>query len=1598
MFKKSWISKSLIILLVVVMFLFIINMFIKGTKATSLGEAQQALIDEAYAFYYRGHSLQYDSATISKITNKLGTDKVIMDRAAYFHQPEEATPQDIKYLFCSNFVNNVYYNTFVDSNNKNFEFLFNNESGNLQFMWYSSEMVDIANPDCINTTNNGTMNAGCHASSTSSAEYAYDAELAQYYKYFDYSSSITDSNYYGEGKQYASVKDAIKRLIQPGDFVAYKRESGGHVFLYLGDLDSNNQLIEQTDPGAGKTLESTADNYNYQYDTKREWTAEMNGTVEEHTLDYMLNKILPTDEAAYNKSKENNKRIVEISVIRPLNKVLKNGKYQISDTTNNRHNYPQLVRTKTASVNKYDSVNQGDTITYMITLENKSENKYNGITITDSVPNNTTFVSCTNNCNNNTPNWSNISMVAGQKTTYSYTVRVNNNVALGTEIVNNKTNVSGIKMNTITTTVNKTLTEAMKSQLIDKVNSLINNDYSDRCVSRHFIQDVYDDLGGFSNGIKLNSISAASLFNKFYTTVDSGEYTTITDGSNEYIVRNYSANYDSYYGKNPYYYVFNGYDDTSNNNEYKTMYVNGLFGGARAIGTKLEPPKHTYQYIYFDYRSLYYENNTLMVGDVIILMDKDAKEEIKAYFDETDSDTKRGLLQVADTVTMYLYLGDGKFATMYSMSAASVGSSNYSNSNRCKVTIFDNKTYRYSSNEWKQIDSSRLLSSLMGQNAFVVLRPSYAMSAPTASIATNSTLLSTGDSSNVTLTCTDATKYYWGNNANPSSSSFTNYSNPVEKTVTIGDSSKKYYLICKNGVGDISVNSVTNYKFNYMLLKTDTSYVSTNYATTSYDKVKEGYYLLHDGVASPLSSKIHIPEIPVGSSINNYKGISTGEPSDEIATLQNEITVNSESDNIYTLWFSRNYATIRYNVNGGTLTGGWNQTNDEGIILNAKGNVAAQYVRYEGNVSALYKTNSSTYINAIKNNYEIKKGFEWCTEPDGTGTCYNQSKSYGYDKFCNLLEGNCNITLYVNWRPVTYKIVLNNQGATSTGTTEVWYKYNTKVADDGTTCYFYTDSDVTSCLNNYMITKPERAGYTFGGYFTESNGEGVQYIGRSTGQFMGGLWKKKPEEINEDYTDTITLYAKWTPNVYKIVLDNQGATTNGTTAVWYKYKSSSPCYFYDDATATNCLAIGNNSYTITAPTKTGYTFGGYYTEANSNGTQYVTASSSFTNKIRNKLPNEINENYTDTITLYANWIPNTYKVVFNNQGGMTTGTTEVWYKYKTSSPCYYYIDSSTETCIPFGTTSYPKIEPPTKAGYTFAGYYTESDASGTQYITTGSYFTNSIWKNLPNEINSSYTDTVMLYAKWIPNIYHVILDNQEADNSGTIEAWYKYNTNKADNGTTCYFYTDSSATSCLANYTITMPQKDGYTFGGYYSGVNGTGIKYVGPSGKFANGLWKKQPNEINESYTDAVTLYAKWVEDTPEEFTISANNSSLDNVNRIIKRIIDGTTVETFMNGITTNGVNSTIIRNGQTLNNTDTIKTNDVLQITFNEEVYEYTLLVLKDVNADGIINKQDAIEMAKFIIDRASDIDFEYLLLGDLDNNGIISMNDVIHLLYD
>ena len=255
---------------------------------------------------------------------------------------------------------------------------------------------------------------------------------------------------------------------------------------------------------------------------------------------------------------------------------------------------------------------------------------------------------------------------------------------------------------------------------------------------------------------------------------------------------------------------------------------------------------------------------------------------------------------------------------------------------------------------------------------------------------------------------------------------------------------------------------------------------------------------------------------------------------------------DNKSITLYAVW-KINKVNIKFSTNSGTVQ--TSSTNASGNIYKWKQDSSGVVSRTAANGSTysnpfftlkygsstdrdgLPNYNNSKYLNITKTGHNAISGQEWkclsgCTL---NGKVFNQATVYKASDFCDASKGDCTVTLGVNWVASTYTITLDSQGATSSGTTKVYYQYNTTKTINGTVCYYYTNSTLTNCLSNgYDITKPTKTNHTFSGYYTGTNGSGTNYV-NSSGTFINNVYKT---------TGNRTLYAKWTLNTKKMYVND----------------------------------------------------------------------------------------------------------------------------------------------------------------------------------------------------------------------------------------------------------------------------------------------------------------------------------------------------------------------------------------------------------------------------------------------------------------------------
>ena len=269
-----------------------------------------------------------------------------------------------------------------------------------------------------------------------------------------------------------------------------------------------------------------------------------------------------------------------------------------------------------------------------------------------------------------------------------------------------------------------------------------------------------------------------------------------------------------------------------------------------------------------------------------------------------------------------------------------------------------------------------------------------------------------------------------------------------------------------------------------------------------------------------------------------------------------------------------------------------------------------------------------------------------------------------------------------------------------------------------------------------QLPTPTRTGYTFDGWYTAATG-GSKVTATTT--------------VTE--TTAHTLHAHWTVNTYTVTYNkNSGTITNESKYTSYTY---------------------GTGLTLPTPTRTGYTFGGWYTSSALTGTAATSISSTTTG---NK-------------TYYAKWTANTYTITYNKNSGTIT-------------------NESKYTSYTYGTGL--TLPTPTRTGYTFGGWYTSSALTGTA----------------ATSISSTTTGNKTYYAKWTANTYTITYNK----NSGTITNESKY---------TSYTYG--------TGLTLPAPTRTGYTFGGWYtsSALTGTTVTKISTTVTGDKEYWAKWTDNI---------------------------------------------------------------------------------------------------------------------------------------------------------
>jgi uncharacterized repeat protein (TIGR02543 family) len=327
-------------------------------------------------------------------------------------------------------------------------------------------------------------------------------------------------------------------------------------------------------------------------------------------------------------------------------------------------------------------------------------------------------------------------------------------------------------------------------------------------------------------------------------------------------------------------------------------------------------------------------------------------------------------------------------------------------------------------------------------------------------------------------------------------------------------------------------------------------------------------------------------------------------------------------------------------------------------------------------------------------------------------------------------------------------------------TYEVIYDGNKPASASGNVSGLPTAPDVwTYDSDKSLASAPALTGWTFLGWYKDA--DCTEKVGNAGESLV------KP---NLATSGSVILYAGWTSNRYSVTYNANGGEGS----------ASSSSHVYDTQSS-----LSKNSFT-----KVGYTFKCWNTKADGTGVDYSSG----------ELILNLTSIKDGSITLYAQWENNSYTVNYDANGGegSVEATTHV-----------YDIESSL------------RANNFTKAGYSFDGWNTRPDGSGT------SYFEEDVVRDLVSDKDGAIT----LYAQWASNVYVVIYDSNCGD--GTDISTHFYDVERALKSSSFF--------------------NEGYSFKCWNTKPDGSGISYSG--------------SQIVKNLTSvpdgSVILYAQWAQNS---------------------------------------------------------------------------------------------------------------------------------------
>jgi uncharacterized repeat protein (TIGR02543 family) len=352
-----------------------------------------------------------------------------------------------------------------------------------------------------------------------------------------------------------------------------------------------------------------------------------------------------------------------------------------------------------------------------------------------------------------------------------------------------------------------------------------------------------------------------------------------------------------------------------------------------------------------------------------------------------------------------------------------------------------------------------------------------------------------------------------------------------------------------------------------------------------------------------------------------------------------------------------------------------------------------------------------------------------------------------------------------------------------------------------------------------MPPEPTRSGYNFSGWYTQQNGGGSEFTADTT------------------VTGNITVYAKWTVQ-YTVTFNAAGGSPETQTKM-----------------VPSGGSVGAANMPL-EPTRSGYSFSGWYTQQNGGGSEFTATTVVSGNR-----------------TVYAKWTIVQYTVTFDPDGGSPAPQTRTvngggsvgasnmpsnptrsghnfggWYTQQNGGGTLFTADTTvtgditvyakwtiiqyTVTFNADGGSSAPQTRAvnsggavgvsnmpsnPTRRGYKFGGWYTQQNGGGVQFTA-----------------DTTVTGNITVYAKWTIVQYTVTFDPD-----GGVPAPQTRTVN--------------SGGSVGASNMPSNPTRSGYGFAGWYTQQNGGGTLFTASTVVSGN-----------------ITVYARWTDPGSSAIQIS--------------------------------------------------------------------------------------------------------------------------------